>query len=388
MRRRKIARFMAGIMSLLMAGLLLPMTVWADGPPEISATAAAVMELSTGRLLYGKNEDAALPMASTTKIMTALLTLEAGDLDRVFTVSSSAIQVEGTSMGLQKGDQVTLRTLACGMLLSSGNDAAGAAAVRIAGSLSEFAELMNRRAVQLGMTGSSFVTPSGLDAEGHYSTAADMARLACAALQNEDFRAICSQSSMKVSFGNPPSDRWLQNHNKLLESYEGCIGVKTGFTKLAGRCLVSAAERDGVTLVCVTLKDPNDWEDHRALLDWGFDQLERVELEAELSDVTLPVTGGYLQQVPVYQEKKLSLVLPTGEGKALRQVLYLPRFAYAPVRAGETVGEVRWYLGEGESRRLCASAPLLAGSTSEADLTLRPTLIWRIRGWLHRLFAG
>lgn len=260
--RRFFLRGLASLCCLMLIGGVVPigMAAGAAGAPDISASAAAVVELSTGKLLYGKNEEASMTMASTTKILTALLTLEYGDLDTEFTVDSNAIMVEGSSMGLQKGDRVTLRTLACGMLLSSGNDAANAAAVRIAGSLPEFAALMNQRAAQLGMTGSSFVTPSGLDAEGHFSTALDMAKLACAALRNEDFRAICSQTSMKVQFGSPPADRWLKNHNKLLTTYEGCIGVKTGFTKLSGRCLVSAAERDGVTLVCVTLKAPNDWD--------------------------------------------------------------------------------------------------------------------------------
>ena len=358
--------------------------VSAAAAPENSAAAAVVMELSTERVLYGKNEDASMTMASTTKIMTALLTLEAGNLDQEFTVDPNAIMVEGTSMGLQKGDKVTLRALACGMLLSSGNDAANAAAVRIAGSISEFAKLMNERAAQLEMTGSSFVTPSGLDAEGHYSTALDMAKLACAALKNEDFRAICSQSSVKVTFGNPPVDRWLSNHNKLLETYEGCIGLKTGFTKLSGRCLVSAAERDGVTLVCVTLKDPNDWDDHAALLDWGFTQVERVELIADLSGRTVPVTGGVLSETTVLQGEEASLVLPVGERANLRQEISLPIFLYAPVQAGNLIGEVCWYLDD--ETEPCKTVPLLAGSISEIDTTLETPFWKRIKGWFYRLF--
>ncbi|MBR6789645.1 MAG: D-alanyl-D-alanine carboxypeptidase [Oscillospiraceae bacterium] len=376
-------RWTAVLLTCLLCWLMFPADVSAaDPPPEISASAAAVMELSEGRLLYGKNENASMTMASTTKIMTALLTLEAGDLDREFTVDPDAIMVEGTSMGLQKGDRVTLRALACGMLMASGNDAANAAAVRIAGSLPEFAVLMNERAARLGMTGSSFVTPSGLDAEGHFSTAADMAKLACAALKNEDFRAICSQSSMKTHFGNPPADRWFSNHNKLLETYEGCIGVKTGFTKLSGRCLVSAAERDGVTIVCVTLKDPDDWADHAALLDWGFSQVERVELQADLTDRRVPVTGGVLPETTVLQKEELSAVLPEGEKANLRQEILLPPFLYAPVRAGDEIGEVRWYLGEG----LIRSSPLLAGSISEIDSTLKTPFPQKVKGWLWRLF--
>ena len=359
-----------------------PVRSFAASPPEISASAAVLMELSEGRVLFGKSGHASMTMASTTKILTALLTLEAGNLDEEFTVDPDAIMVEGTSMGLQKGDRVTLRALACGMLLASGNDAANAAAVRIAGSIPEFARLMNERAAQLGMTDSSFVTPSGLDAEGHYSTAYDMAKLACAALKNEEFRNICSQSSMKVTFGDPPEDRWFSNHNKLLESYEGCIGVKTGFTKLSGRCLVSAAERDGVTLVCVTLKDPNDWEDHKALLDWGFSQVERVELQADLTGRTVPVTGGKLPATTVLQREELSVVLPVGEREKLREKILLPAFLYAPVRAGDVIGEVKWMLGE----EVLRSAPLVAGTISEIDSTLKTPFRQKVKGWIYRLF--
>ena len=205
-----------------------------------------------------------------------------------------------------------------------------------------------------------------------------------AALQNEDFREICSQTSMKVQFGSPPADRWLKNHNKLLESFDGCIGVKTGFTKLSGRCLVSAAERDGVAICCVTLKDPDDWLDHQKLLEWGFGQVEKVDLQADLSAVKVPVTGGVLKGVSVRQAEAASVVVPAGSGQ-FTQTLYLPQFAYAPVRAGDTLGEVRWYTGEGAERRLAASAPLIAEETSEIDPTLETP--WRKRFFLWKLFS-
>lgn len=362
---------------------LLPVSA-AGEVPDVSATAAVVMEAETGQVLYGKNEDASMVMASTTKILTALLALESGDLDLPFTVDSDAIQVEGTSMGLQPGDQVTLRTLACGMLLSSGNDAANAAAVRIAGSLDEFAVLMNQRAAQLGMTGSSFVTPSGLDAQGHYTTAKDMALLTRAALQNPDFAAICSQKSMKVSFGNPPAARWLSNHNRLLSEMPGCVGVKTGFTKLAGRCLVSAACRDGVTLICVTLKAPNDWDDHKKLMNWGFDQLETVSLTASLAGVAVPV-GGSGTAVPVAQQTPVEVVLPAESTGQLEEERQLPSFVYGPVKAGEPLGEVHWYLTQDGQRQLVASATLTAG----ADVALpeeKIPLLRRMIGWCWRFF--
>ena len=190
--------------------------------PAVSAKACIVMEATTREVFFSQNADEHLPMASTTKIMTTLLCLESGDLDTPFPVDNNAIQVEGSSMGLVKDDIVTKRALCYGMLLPSGNDAAGATAVKLAGSLSAFADLMNERAAQLGMQNTHFVTPSGLHDEQHYSTAYDMAILTAAALQNPDFREICGQATAKVTFGNPPYDRWLKNSNKLLTQCETC----------------------------------------------------------------------------------------------------------------------------------------------------------------------
>ena len=231
----------------------------------VGAAAAIVMEAESGEVLFAQEIHRQLPMASTTKIMTALLTLEQPNLQQEFTVDETAIRVEGSSMGLRQGDTVTLYALAVGMLLASGNDAAGAAAVRISGSMKAFVAEMNRRAASLGMNNTHFVTPSGLDAEEHYSTAYDMALLARAALQNPLFAGIAASRRMTVSYGQPPYARSLLNHNRLLSLYGDAIGVKTGFTKKAGRCLVSAAEKDGVRLICVTLNCPDDWNTHAAL---------------------------------------------------------------------------------------------------------------------------
>ncbi|MBP5605991.1 MAG: D-alanyl-D-alanine carboxypeptidase, partial [Ruminiclostridium sp.] len=264
-------------------------------PPEISAGCAVVINADTLGVLYGKNESVRHAMASTTKIMTALLTLESGDPDTEFTADSMAIRVEGTSMGLREGDIVTRRALCYGMLLPSGNDAANAAAVNIAGSLDAFAGLMNERAKRIGMNDTHFVNPSGLDADGHYTTAYDMALLAAEAMKNEDFRAICSLRSAKTDFGNPPSPRTLYNSNRLLSMYDGCIGIKTGFTENAGRCLVSAAERDGCTLIAVTLGAPDDWNDHRKMLDLGFGMISPTDVR--LNSFSAELVGGYQENV-------------------------------------------------------------------------------------------
>ncbi|MCC8130929.1 MAG: D-alanyl-D-alanine carboxypeptidase [Oscillospiraceae bacterium] len=247
--------------------------------PQIAARAAVVVEYETGKVLYEKNADLQLPMASTTKIMTTLLTLESDNIDDWFTVDSEAIKVEGSSMGLSEGEVITKRILAYGMMLPSGNDAANAAAVAVSGSIEGFVRLMNEKAENFGLTNTHFVTPSGLDdyTDEHYSTALDMANLTRLALSNETFREICGTKSICLEFGDGESF-WLSNSNKLLSSCEGVIGVKTGFTDKAGRCLASACERDGVTLICVTLSDPNDWYDHTNLYDYCFSLAGAVNL--------------------------------------------------------------------------------------------------------------
>ncbi|HQD73306.1 MAG TPA: serine hydrolase, partial [Clostridiales bacterium] len=204
---------------------------------SISAKAAVLMCADTGEVLFSLNKDLRLPMASTTKIMTALIALEDPSPMREIKVTKEMVAVEGTSMGLLPDDTISLYTLAAGMLLESGNDAANVTAYAIAGGLNEFAKLMNKKAKELGLKNTNFVTPSGLDADKHYSTAYDLALLGAAAIKNPLFKEICSQKSMKVEFGNPPYPRWLYNHNRLLSSYEGTIGIKTGYTKKSGRCL-------------------------------------------------------------------------------------------------------------------------------------------------------
>lgn len=360
---------------------IVPMKAAAAGEVSVSARSGVLMEAVTGRVIWEQNGEERLPMASTTKILTALLTLEQPGLDEPFTVNADAIRVEGTSMGLTEGAEVTLRTLAAGMLLSSGNDAANAAAVRVAGSLADFVMLMNRRAAQLGMADTCFETPSGLDGQNHYSTARDMALLARAALQNEDFAAICSQKSGKYCYGAPPYERWLKNHNRLLSEYEGCIGVKTGFTKKAGRCLVSAAEREGITLICVTLNDPDDWKDHKALFNWGFSKIGQAETP-ELPK-SLPVAGGEAAAVSLALSEERPAFLKE-ERVRLSWRLEAEPFCYAPIRAGETIGVVRWFLDGQE----CFSEPVKAVETVEAEETEKQSVWEGLRRWLAGLFGA
>jgi len=320
----------------------------------VSAGAAILIEADTGTVLYAKNEKEHRSIASTTKIMTALLTLEEGDLDSPFTVDSTAILVEGTSMGLKEGDIVTRRALCYGMLLPSGNDAANAAAINISGSYSAFAEKMNDKAKALSMENSNFVTPSGLDAKGQYSCAYDLAVLTAYALKNNDFKEICSKSNAKVSFGNPPYERWLSNSNKLLKSYPDCIGVKTGFTDNAGRTLVSAASRNGVTLIAVTLNAPNDWQDHTKMLDYGFGKVKCHNMNYNTHSLSVSVIGSDKEFVKL-TSKEVSLPVTESQRSEVKAIVHLPHFIYAGVKSGEKVGKIEYIL----NGKIIASADII-----------------------------
>lgn len=313
--------------------------VKAAGNPEISAKSAVLISADTGEMIYSLNAGEKLPMASTTKIMTTLLCLESGNLDEEFVVDSEAIKVEGSSMGLVEGDIVTKYALCCGMLLPSGNDAANATAVKLAGSLEAFAVMMNERAEEIGMSKSYFVTPSGLEGKGHGASAYDMAILAREALKNETFREICSKQSIQVKFGNPPYERWLKNTNKLLSMYEGVFGVKTGFTDEAGRCLVSACERDGRELICVTLNDRNDWNDHIALYDYGFSQVKLCEYEIS-DEFYVKLAGSTDEMVKLIPAENPEVCTMDGNREFFRCRLKTPPFVYAPVSDGEQCGEL------------------------------------------------
>lgn len=362
-------------LSLCLVGALCPVAQAAG--PEVSAQSAVVLTADTGAVLFEKDGRIPRPVASTTKIMTALLALEAAQErgDPLVDITQEMVAVEGSSMGLQAGDSISLTGLAAGMLLASGNDAANAAALYLEGSLESFAARMNQRAAALGMEDTHFVTPSGLDGEdaqglGHLSTAYDMALLARAALEDQAFRQLCSSPSLAVEFAEPVKRVTYTNHNKLLTQYPGCVGVKTGFTKEAGRCLVSAAERDGALLIAVTLNAPNDWEDHAALLDYGFTQVEPYQLAGGDVRLTVPVVGSPVEAVSLRGSNGGEVTLPLGQGAQVERVVRVPKFLYAPVEAGEQMGEICWYL-EGQ---LLGSAPLTAAGA--APLQEKAPSLW------------
>ena len=329
----------------------------------VSAKACILIEASTGRILFEKNAQVKLPMASTTKIMTTLLTIESGDLDTEFIVNSQAIHVEGSSMGLQENDIVTKRALCYGMLLPSGNDAANASAVAVSGSIPDFAKLMNQRAEEIGMTRTCFVTPSGLEGTGHGASAFDMALLTREALQNQIFREICCQASAVVKFGNPPYERTLYNSNKLLRMYDGVIGVKTGFTDEAGRCLVSACERNGVTLICVTLNDRDDWNDHMHLYDYGFSQVSPVTLE--IPEISQKLIGSTQENITLRLENPVVIGTVQQDISEISYKILLAPFVFAPVKEGEELGRLEYYF---RNTKIC-SCPLLADGSADVKIS-------------------
>ena len=328
-------------------------------PPSLSAESAVLIDALSGTVLCEKNAHIRMAMASTTKIMTALVAVEKGELDKVVSIHPSAVGVEGSSIYLYAGEKMTLRDLLCAMLLESANDAAAAIAIEVGGSVEKFCDMMNAKAKELGLTDTHFTNPHGLFDEEHYTTAYELAKITREALRNTDIKKIVSTKKMTIKpiEGNV---RVLFNHNKMLSMYEGAIGVKTGFTKKSGRCLVSAAEREGLTLIAVTINAPDDWNDHKKLLDTGFDNFEAVPLtKAGKVCYMLDVTGGDAVSVPLVYADTLSATLKKGASERLTCVVETyNRFEFAPVKAGKIMGRAIFYLdGEriAETDLVCAA---------------------------------
>ena len=337
---------------MLVAALLFPVQAEA-----VSAKRAYVLDAVSGRVLFERNSDERSLIASTTKIMTALVVCEQCNvLDRM-RISKEAVGIEGSSMYLQEGEVLTLQELLYGLMLSSGNDAAVALAIYCGGTVEGFAELMNDKARNLGLTGTHFENPNGLDSPGHYSTARDLGKLAAYAMKNPIFRKTVSAKSVRA--GN----RYLTNHNKLLWRLEGADGVKTGYTKAAGRVLVSSAERQGRRLIGVTIDAPDDWNDHCALLNEGFFRFDLRQIVAAGEEVgTLEVLGGEAQRVRVLAAEDFSYALALEEQPQI--VLPGPGFVYAPAVEGADAGYA-YVLVEGNA---VGKFPVVFGGTVEQKI--------------------
>ena len=307
--------------------------------PELSASSVVLMDADSGRILYSRCAEDKRLIASITKLMTALTAVESGhSLSERVTIRSEWTGIEGSSLYLKAGEELSLETLLYGLLLRSGNDAAHAIAGYCAGDINEFVAAMNEKARAISMENSHFANPSGLNADDHYSTATDMAKLARVCLQNDTIRQIVSTRTITLE------NRIFTNHNKLLWQYDGCIGMKTGYTEKAGRTLVSAAERDGMTLICVTLNAPNDWNDHKALFDYGFSTYQRCCL-AKKGDFLcrIPLRGSLIPFCAARAQENIYVALTENE-KPVLSFSILDDSPSAPLDAGERLGDAVFLL--------------------------------------------
>ncbi len=322
----------------------------------MSAEKWILVDAATGRVLSENNADSKSLIASTTKIMTALIVCEQCNvLDRM-RIPKEAVGIEGSSMYLKEGEVLTIQDLLYGLMLSSGNDAAVALAIYCGGTVEGFAGLMNDKAHALGMTGSHFVNPNGLDAPGHYSTARDLAILSAYAMANPIFRQTVSTKTVRIG------ERTLQNHNKLLWRVEGADGVKTGYTQAAGRILVSSATRQGRRLIAVTINDGNDWADHAALYEQGFENFQ-VKNIISAGDVLgwVDTAGGTGDKVALIAQADLDYALAPGEQPEI--VISGPGFVYAPVEKGADAGFAYVVLGD----QTVGKVPVAYGDTVDQE---------------------
>lgn len=336
----------------------------------VSAEKAIVVDGLTGRVLYEKNADKRSLIASTTKIMTALVVCEQCNvLDRV-AIPKEAVGIEGSSIYLKEGEILTVQELLYGMMLHSGNDAATALAIYCGGTVEGFAQLMNDKAHRLGLKNTHFVNPHGLDAPDHYSTAEDLARLADYAMENPLFSRTVSAKTVTIG------DRYLRNHNKLLWQVEGADGVKTGFTKAAGRILVSSAERQGRRIIAVTINAPDDWKDHKTLIEEAFSRYRVQTLITKGEHLgTLEVAGGTAGQVELLAADDFAFAMAEGEKWEL--TLPDPGFVYAPIARGQMAG----YAHISVNGTAVGKIALEYGDTVEAEPEISVS-------WWKKLFGG
>ncbi|MBO5938321.1 MAG: D-alanyl-D-alanine carboxypeptidase [Clostridia bacterium] len=325
--------------------------------PQLSARSAILISAEDGSVFYEKNPDERLGPASTTKLMTALTVLSLiSDPDTTVKIPREAVGIEGSSIYLCEGELLSVRELLFALLLSSANDAATALAIVSAGSVDAFCDEMNALAAEWELRNTHFENPHGLASENHYTTARELAQIARRALGDPLISEIVATYKKTIPMDGVPNARLLVNHNRLLRTYEGAIGMKTGFTKATGRTLVSAAERGGLCLIAVTLNAPNDWRDHTAMLDFGFSEYECVTLfdTGEFCH-SMPVVGGVAERVTLKNAEPISLILPKERADAVCTVLSNARFAYAAVKEGDTLAVLRV---ECEGKTVCV--PLVA----------------------------
>lgn len=311
-----------------------------------SAQGMMLMEANSGRIMAAKNASLKLPMASTTKVVTAIVVIENCDLSKVIKIPAAAVGVEGSSIYLEKDEELSVEALLYGLMLQSGNDCAVALALHAGGTIENFALMMNALAVKAGAKNSNFKNPHGLHHKDHYTTAEDLCKISCYAMRNPKFKEIVSTKQYKTSWAGRDYGRTIKSKNKILFQYSGGNGVKTGYTKAAGRCLVSAAEREGMQIVCVVLNCGPMFDDCMSLMSAAFDNYKMTEiLTAQKHVGAVPVVCGRQPYVRVYTYNPLYYPLRDGEAAEIRCVSETPEKITAPVKKDQKIGEVKIYLG-------------------------------------------
>jgi len=320
-------------------------------PPQLQCSAAILVDPETRQVLYELNADERRPVASLTKMMTALLVVEDGDIDRTVVVSERAAAVGETSMHLTAGEKISLRYLLMGALLVSANDAATACAEAVGGSVEEFVKLMNRKAAELGLTGTHFTNPHGLHDDAHLSTARDMALLAIEVMGRPELRPIVRMKRATVPWPGHEEDRVLVNRNRLLQRWDACDGIKTGYTRQAGRCLAASAFVDGWRLIAVILDSKDAWTDAQRLLEWGFDSFYKVALVSkDITRASIEVRGGVTKTVDARAAEDVIAVLPRNQMPD--NPVLIDHVCDAPVQAGEVVGRLAVSMPDGDTRQV------------------------------------
>lgn len=329
------------LLLVIMLSAFVPKTVFAAADGTDSA---CVIEALTGDVVFEKNAYEKKPMASTTKIMTATVALENSNMNEIVNISVNAANQEGSSAYITAGQKMYMEDLLYGLMLNSGNDAAVAIAEHIAGSSEAFADMMNKKAREIGAGDTSFENPSGLDGEAHYTTAYDLALITRYAMKNPDFvKIVSTKEILKHPIGSQ-EELWFINHNKLLKTYDGCIGVKTGYTKTAGRCLVSAAARDGAVFIAVTLNDGSDWTDHTQMLDAAFDEYGSRKIVRKGETVKeLSLSG---KKYSFVTADSFTMPFHEGEMKKVNVTAHMADDLEAPINAGEKVGYMEITYGD------------------------------------------
>lgn len=345
-----------------------------QGSVNTSAQSSVLYCSENGEFIYESNSNVKLPMASLTKVMTAVVVLENSDIHSIVEISPDSCGIEGSSIYLTPGEKLSVKDLLYALMLESANDAAVALALAVAPTVSDFVDNMNDTAKRLSLNSTHFMNPHGLDSEDHYSTACDLALLFDYALKNETFSEIVSTYKCYIPYNEQENGRLLVNHNRLLASYDGCIGGKTGYTKSSGRSLVSASKKDGITLIAVTINDRNDWSDHRTLFDYGFSVLNAYDLVNDDGYIGVHIINGTndLLQARI---TPIKAVLTEEQYNSLRPVYCLKRFYFAPVENGQIIGSLNWYCGD----NILYTSDIIASESVDS--------IKYKRSFLNRLFA-